>query len=273
MTMVWDIELPATEKLVMLALADCANDEGECWPSIATLMRKTGVSERTVQRATKAIEEGGHMSRHEVVGRGTRYFLHPRHSDTPVAKSPPPQRREPPPQRHPTPVTVTPKPSENHQEPSLRETARVQRDDCKIVFVRWNEMADQAGVPSCQKITEARRKSCCARLKDDGLDAILRAIARIPASPFLLGETGKWSGATIDFLLRPDTVTKILEGKYDDRPERPNHQSVSQSAGSRGERRNPLLDMLAQAEAESRAERDQEDDRGTWPPLRAIGEG
>jgi hypothetical protein len=39
------------EKLVLLALADCANDEGRCWPSASTLARKTGEGERTVRRA------------------------------------------------------------------------------------------------------------------------------------------------------------------------------------------------------------------------------
>ncbi len=119
MTMVWDMDLPVTEKFVMMALADCANDAGECWPSIATLVRKTSASERTVQRAIKSFEDNGHLSRREVPGRGVRYFLHPRQSDTPVTVAPPSQRRAPPSQCHPTPVTVTPKPSMNHQEPSL----------------------------------------------------------------------------------------------------------------------------------------------------------
>jgi hypothetical protein len=37
------------------------------------------------------------------------------------------------------------------------------------------------------------------------------------ASPFCRGETGDrgWR-ASFDFLLKPDTATKVLEGKYDD---------------------------------------------------------
>ncbi len=36
MTAVWNLDLPDSEKLALLALADCANDEGLCWPSMAT---------------------------------------------------------------------------------------------------------------------------------------------------------------------------------------------------------------------------------------------
>ena len=46
MTEVWAVSLPDSEKLVLLALADCANDEGLCWPSMATLARKCSNSEK-----------------------------------------------------------------------------------------------------------------------------------------------------------------------------------------------------------------------------------
>ncbi|MBK6707558.1 MAG: helix-turn-helix domain-containing protein [Sphingomonadales bacterium] len=39
MTVVWELDLPDSEKLALLALADNANDEGYCWPSMATLAR------------------------------------------------------------------------------------------------------------------------------------------------------------------------------------------------------------------------------------------
>lgn len=90
-------------------------------------------------------------------------------------------------------------------------------DDCAAVVSTWNETAKPLGLSVCQKLSPQRRKACQARLRDDGLAAIQQAIQRVPGSSFLRGETGDWSGANIDFLLRPDTVTKILEGKYDDR--------------------------------------------------------
>lgn len=43
------------------------------------------------------------------------------------------------------------------------------------------------------------------------------ALKRIPASSFLRGENDRGWRADVDWFLRPDTVTRILEGRYDDR--------------------------------------------------------
>lgn len=95
------------------------------------------------------------------------------------------------------------------------------RAEVDQVFDAWDRLAALTGNPRCDKRSVKRRTACRARLRDDGLEAILRAIDRIPGSSFLLGQTGSWAGANIDFLLRPDSVTNILEGKYDDRPKQP----------------------------------------------------
>lgn len=99
--------------------------------------------------------------------------------------------------------------------------------DRDVLAVRdcWNEVAKAHGLATCSKISGKRLTACRARLKDDGLGAIQQAIKHIPRSSFLLGKTGNWSGATINFLLKPESVTKILEGQYDDRTNR------SQAAG------------------------------------------
>jgi len=45
----------------------------------------------------------------------------------------------------------------------------------------------------------------------------------IPDSPFLLGENDRGWRADIDWFLRPDSVTRILEGKYrTDKPKKKN---------------------------------------------------
>ena len=50
MNWAWRQNLPSTAKLVLLALADAADDEGNCWPSVATIAGKAGVTTRTVRR-------------------------------------------------------------------------------------------------------------------------------------------------------------------------------------------------------------------------------
>lgn len=50
MTLVWDADLPATDKLVLLAMADFCDDDGKhCFPSCETIMRKTNLSERKIR--------------------------------------------------------------------------------------------------------------------------------------------------------------------------------------------------------------------------------
>ena len=49
----WDQQLPPNAKLILMAIADAADEEGNCWPKIKTIAKKCGVSQRTVQRALK----------------------------------------------------------------------------------------------------------------------------------------------------------------------------------------------------------------------------
>ena len=82
----------ATQKLVLLALCDCANDQGECYPSVQKLLEKTSLKERAVQAAMAALEEAGYMRREFRTGRSTVYWMtpqpprhmHPRTTCTPT---------------------------------------------------------------------------------------------------------------------------------------------------------------------------------------------
>ncbi len=55
MNWAWQQQLPSTPKLVLMALADAADDEGICWPSVATIAVKACVSTRTVQRVIQTL--------------------------------------------------------------------------------------------------------------------------------------------------------------------------------------------------------------------------
>ena len=78
MSAVWDIDLHASQKIVLLALADCANDEGHAWPGMTTLARKCSKSERTVQTMLAELEAAGHITRNQIAGKGCNYTIHPR---------------------------------------------------------------------------------------------------------------------------------------------------------------------------------------------------
>jgi hypothetical protein len=89
MTAAWSVRLPDSEKLVLLALADCANDDGLCWPSMASLVAKCSKSDRTIQACIKALVAKDHIERDERPGKGCYYTVHPRSERTPEAASPP----------------------------------------------------------------------------------------------------------------------------------------------------------------------------------------
>jgi len=57
MNWAWRQCVPTTPKLVLIALADAADDAGLCWPSVATLAIKASASTRTVRRAIQKLIE------------------------------------------------------------------------------------------------------------------------------------------------------------------------------------------------------------------------
>src|SRR5690606_12548733 len=78
MSRVWASERPrrSSHRLLLLALADNANDEGFCWPSIATLCRKCATADRrTVLRQIDWLEGEGFVEREKRPGRSTVYHL------------------------------------------------------------------------------------------------------------------------------------------------------------------------------------------------------
>ena len=61
---VWDqAEIPPLQKFTLLALADHADDKGDCWPGVSGLVEKTGLSERTIHYHLKTLEENGVLQR------------------------------------------------------------------------------------------------------------------------------------------------------------------------------------------------------------------
>jgi hypothetical protein len=72
MTSVWDDARTEahSELLVLLALADWANDEGHCWPTICALATKARLSERAVQQILGRLIATGRIRRIQGGGRG-----------------------------------------------------------------------------------------------------------------------------------------------------------------------------------------------------------
>ena len=76
---VWELsETNGTSRLVLLCLADHANDRGMSWPSVGTIARECRLSERGVQKNLKKLKEAGDIRVARLGGgksRTTRYML------------------------------------------------------------------------------------------------------------------------------------------------------------------------------------------------------
>lgn len=90
MSAVWELDLPPGEKLVLLALADFANDAGECWPSMEGIARKSSMTERGVRKIVRKLEDAGLVQTNVGGGRFgcSVYYLKPGTSFPPEHRSP-----------------------------------------------------------------------------------------------------------------------------------------------------------------------------------------
>jgi len=73
----WSTDLPPAEKLLLLSLADHADERGCCWPSFDRLSDRTGLHRVTVIRLLRLLEGAKHISVERAAGRANRYLLHP----------------------------------------------------------------------------------------------------------------------------------------------------------------------------------------------------
>lgn len=78
MTLAWDIHMPLATKFVFISLADQANDQNVCWPSLDYIAHRCGMHRRTVQRAILDLEEAGFIVARKREGRSTWYEFRPR---------------------------------------------------------------------------------------------------------------------------------------------------------------------------------------------------
>lgn len=152
----WGQNLPPTQKVTLLALADQADDDGVCWPSMKTIARKVCVDVRTAQRNIRVLEDANLVSveaRRRPDGDATSnlYRLALTLTPSPPGKMPPPNT---PRQDATTPVTPGPAgvvTSAPPQEPSYRSVSRAAAS-------RARDPASAAADESQQQQQRATRK-------------------------------------------------------------------------------------------------------------------
>ena len=130
------------ELLVLLALSDWANDEGDCWPSMAGIARKTRIEERSARRIIRRLEEAGWLS---VVVNGGRHGCNqyrinpdpksPGHNVPRTEKTLTPDPPVPPPRTH-----RSPEPSITIKEPPVSKRGSRLAEDW-FLPTAWGEWA------------------------------------------------------------------------------------------------------------------------------------
>lgn len=75
LTAVWQLKISPHEKLVLAILADHANKDAVCWPSVATIARESSLSLRQVQKCLNSLQKASLLHRDFRSGHSTKYYL------------------------------------------------------------------------------------------------------------------------------------------------------------------------------------------------------
>lgn len=226
MTACWPLQgMSPAQKSVLISLADNANDDGVCWPSIAKIGLRTCLSERAVRNAVRWLEEAQILVSHQRFGRSTWYTL------TPAAYAPgtkcPPAADAPSPRQEmpPTPAPAAPR---TVKEPSIEPSPDGNRDSrpptCPVqdIVNLFNRLLTPQ-LPAVVLVSESRKKQVRARWTQSdvhqSLDFWTAYFATVAESDFLMGRLQGKQGsapfrATFDWLINAANFVKVVEGNY-----------------------------------------------------------
>lgn len=86
------------------------------------------------------------------------------------------------------------------------------------VKTSWNLLAEETGLAKVQALTEPRKSAIRRRFADiGGLEGWYVLLDKIRGSPYLRGGNDRGWRVVFDWVLKPENLTKIMEGNYDAR--------------------------------------------------------
>lgn len=214
MSRCWDTPCGShTKKLVLLALADNANDGGECFPSMETIARKCDLSEQAVRNWIKEMEEEKWLvvDRSHKLKRSNIYTLTPPTPLTPNAVDPQQGLPQPP-----TPLTLTPNAVDPNRQGTVKEPSKG-NGELPTEAIFWNKTC--RALPHVLNCGSSRMRHLKTRRSDPFWVANFEAaVLKATDSDFCNGKNDRGWRATFDWLIgQSDVVAKIMEGKYDNR--------------------------------------------------------
>lgn len=254
MARVWaDSKHSGTELLMLLAIADFADDEGNAYPAVTTLAAKCRMKPRNANYILAGLQSSGELEVRVNEGpKGTnRYRVMPdtapervqRSAGVEVQRSAGLQRSAGVQRSAPTPAMECAKPlqhsadepSLNHQEPPDTSLPRLRGREVRSVPCPQDRIRDlyHEVLPTLPRVRLwGKDRAAALRSRwgemakdkawtsaDDGVQWFRRFFERVETSDFLMGRTQRedrhagWR-CDIDFLLSPKGFRGVLEGKY-----------------------------------------------------------
>jgi hypothetical protein len=219
-----------TSKLLLVALADLANEDGECWPSNNYLAKVCNISIRQVRTLVHRLVDEGHLDIVDPGGEGPAHTRKLRVKPTSplLDNKEEVQRTKGEVQRQIRGKPTSPNPIRDPSIDPLEDICPSGTNIYDGVTTSWNAFARLHGLSPIRSLTTKRRQGVRLRHKHiwPVLDEVYRKIA---ASDFLKGSSG-WR-IDFDFLwCHPDNYIKILEGKYDNAPRKTDTPTVLMDA-------------------------------------------
>ncbi len=101
--------------------------------------------------------------------------------------------------------------------------------DYKAVVDAFNKTC--TSLPNVREINDRRRKAIRGAAQTvESFGGFAALFEKVEASDFLTGRRGNWTSCGFDWILKPANLTKIIEGNYDnkaDKPEQPDYTDSS----------------------------------------------
>lgn len=204
--------------LVLLALADYANEDGLAWPSVPTLAKKARLSERSVRRALRALESLGEIEVKQYAGVNGTHLYHltncPGRSSCQADKYDREGRSNCPPIRHKNPSKKRKRVPPDKLSGADKMTGGYEPIAPQRVVELWNAIP---GIQRCLTLGPTIAQALKCRLKEHvSIEWWETYFEKIAASDFLCGRRGGSFRASLSWVLAPSNRDKILAGNYDD---------------------------------------------------------
>ena len=231
-------EVSPGAKLAYARLMQFAGRKGKCHPKQASIADELGVSSRQVRDYLAELEQHG-LIESERHWKLRHYFFtwHPWIGEDDSQRNNPSGDKDTSQRNNPSGDQRNNPSGDQRNNPSGDKRRRIilkdsgeERGEAEVAktgeeFVQeWNRKAEESGLPKALTVTKGRLAAIKARLSEPFFREHWReGIQKMVASDFCRGMSDRGWRADIEFFLRPDSLAKILEGKYDNRkpPEKP----------------------------------------------------